>query len=246
VTYTNLNFGTYTGITVNSTSTATVKCSGAWTLGLNAGTGAGATETDRKMTGPGGALLGYSLFQDAARTISWGNTTTTQESGTGNATLTVYGQVFPAQYPIPGTYTDTISSATSSFTVTATIQPTCTLSATSLAFGTYAEVAIASTATISVTCTNTTAYNVGLNAGTASGATVANRSMTGPSSAKLAYKLFRDSLRTLNWGNTVGSDTVSGTGKGTVQSLTVYGQLPGGQYVIPGSYADTITATITY
>jgi spore coat protein U-like protein len=39
---------------------------------------------------------------------------------------------------------------------------------------------------------------------------------------------------------------VSGTGNGNAQTLTVYGQLPAGQYVTPGAYADTITATITY
>jgi len=28
--------------------------------------------------------------------------------------------------------------------------------------------------------------------------------------------------------------------------LTVYGQIPGGQFVTPGAYVDTITATVTY
>ena len=70
--------------------------------------------------------------------------------------------------------------------------------------------------------------------------------MTGPASALLGYKLFRDSGRTLNWGNTVGTDTVSGTGNGIAQLLTVYGQVPAGQFPRPGNYADTITATITY
>lgn len=247
VSYTSLNFGTYTGSTLNSTNTATVQCGGgSWTLGLNAGTGSGTTITNRKMTGPGGAQLNYTLFQDTARTINWGNTTGTEESGNGNASLTIYGQVFSGQYPVPGNYTDTISSASNSFPVATTVRAACTLSATSLAFGSYTGAPINSTATITVTCTNTTTYNVGLSAGTASGATVTNRSMTGPNSAKLGYKLFRDSGRTLNWGNTVGTDTVSGTGSGSVQSLTVYGQLPGGQYVAPGSYADTITATVTY
>jgi spore coat protein U-like protein len=39
---------------------------------------------------------------------------------------------------------------------------------------------------------------------------------------------------------------VTGTGNGAIQALTVYGQTPAGQYVSPGSYTDTITATITY
>ena len=138
------------------------------------------------------------------------------------------------------------STATTTFGVSATVQSTCLISATSLAFGTYTGVAVNSTSTVSVTCTNTTTYNVGLNAGLASGATVTTRKMTGPSSSLLAYSLYSDSARSVNWGQTVGTDTVSGTGNGSAQSLTVYGLLPGAQYVNPGSYTDTITATVTY
>ncbi len=32
-----------------------------------------------------------------------------------------------------------------------------------------------------------------------------------------------------NWGNTVGTNTLAETGTGTVQSLTVYGQVPAGE-----------------
>lgn len=62
----------------------------------------------------------------------------------------------------------------------------------------------------------------------------------------LAYALYSDSGRTTNWGNTVSTDTVPGTGNGSAQTLTVYGRIAAAQYVTPGSYADTITATITY
>jgi spore coat protein U-like protein len=70
--------------------------------------------------------------------------------------------------------------------------------------------------------------------------------MTGPSSALLGYKLFSNSGYTTNWGNTVGTDTVAGIGTGTAQSLSVYGQLPAGQFVRPGNYTDTVIATVTY
>ena len=52
--------------------------------------------------------------------------------------------------------------------------------ANNLGFGTYTGSAIAPTTTLSVTCTNGTTYNVGLNAGTSAGATVSARAMTGP------------------------------------------------------------------
>jgi spore coat protein U-like protein len=241
-----LNFGTYAGTLLNGTAAGTVTCASAWDIPLNAGMGAGATETVRKMTGPGGATLNYQLFTDSARTNNWGNTTGNELTGTGNASITVYGQISAGQFLAPGTYTDTVSSATTSFVVTAVVQATCTISTTSLSFGTYSGAVVNSTSTISVTCTNTTSYNVGLNAGTATGATVTNRSMTGPASALLGYKLFSNSGRTTNWGNTVGTNTVGGTGSGIVQPLTVYGQIPAGEYVRPGSYTDLIVATVTY
>ncbi|HEX7389293.1 MAG TPA: spore coat U domain-containing protein [Acidiphilium sp.] len=138
------------------------------------------------------------------------------------------------------------ATATTTFAVTATVQATCTVTATNLAFGTYTGVVDDASSTVSVTCTDTTPYNVGLNAGTATGATVTTRKMTGPSTSLLGYGLYQDSAYTKNWGQTVGTDTVAGTGTGAVQDLTVYGQVPAGQYVTPGAYSDTITVTVSY
>ena len=75
--YTNLSFGTYTGTLLTGVNQATVNCTSGtqYTLGLNAGTGSGATTTTRKMTSSSGATLSYQIFQDAARTRNWGNTT---------------------------------------------------------------------------------------------------------------------------------------------------------------------------
>ncbi len=246
LTDTAMNFGTYTGALLNGTATGQVTCAGGWDIPVNAGTGAGASETIRKMTGPGGAELSYAVFQDAARSINWGNTTGTDLNGTGNANITFYGQILAGQNVAPGTYIDTLATATTQFTVTATIAKSCSVTATNLAFGTYTGVLINSTSTISATCTNTTPYNVGLNAGLATGATVINRSMTGPAAALLHYKMFSNSGHTTNWGNTVGTDTLPGTGSGATQPLTVYGQVPAGQFVSPGSYTDTITVNVTY
>jgi len=138
------------------------------------------------------------------------------------------------------------ATTTTTFGVSATVQATCLVSATPLAFGTYTGISANSTSTVSVTCTNTTPYNVSLSAGLATGATVTTRKMTGPASALLTYAMFTDAARTLNWGGTIGTDTVPGTGNGAAQAITVYGQVPAGQYVAPGAYADTITATVTY
>jgi spore coat protein U-like protein len=80
----------------------------------------------------------------------------------------------------------------------------------------------------------------------ATGATVTSRKMTGPASAVLSYGMYQDTGHSANWGQTIGTDTVTGTGNGSAQAITVYGQTAAAQYVAPGSYADTITATITY
>jgi len=243
---TTLSFGTYNATLLNGTATGKVTCAGAWDIPFNAGTGAGATETIRKMTGPGGATLNYQLFLDSTRTTNWGNTSGNELTGTGNANITVYGQIPAGQFVAQGTYTDTISTATTTFTVTVLIQAACTISANPLNFGNYSGSLVDATSIISIACTKAATYSVGLNAGLATGATVTNRSMTGPGAELLSYELFSNSGYTANWGNTVGTDTVAGTGSGAAQSLTVYGQIPAGRLPTPGSYADTITATITY
>ena len=138
------------------------------------------------------------------------------------------------------------ATATATFQVSATVQATCLISANALGFGTYTGTQTDASTTISVTCSNGTSYSVGLDAGTASGASVTTRQMGGPSGATLNYALYRDSGRSQNWGTTIGTDTTSGTGNGSAQTLTVYGRVPASQYVTAGSYSDTITATITY
>jgi spore coat protein U-like protein len=142
------------------------------------------------------------------------------------------------------------ATANTTFNVTATVPSNCTISATGLSFGAYTGAQLDNTSTITVTCTNTTTYNVGLDAGKATGATVSTRSMKDQASAALLnYALYSDSSRTVNWGNTVGTDTKTGAGSGAAQAITVYGRIPANQFVTPNTttgYQDTITATITY
>ena len=90
---------------------------------------------------------------------------------------------------------------TTTFQVTANVQATCAISATAAAFGPYTGVVADTTAILTVTCSNTTTYNIGLNAGVGTGATVTTRAMTGPSSALLNYSLFQDAAHSVNWGD---------------------------------------------
>jgi spore coat protein U-like protein len=48
------------------------------------------------------------------------------------------------------------------------------------------------------------------------------------------------------WGDTIGSDTVAGTGNGAAQSYTVFGLVPVQTTPGPGTYNDVITVTVTY
>lgn len=141
------------------------------------------------------------------------------------------------------------ATTTGSLAVTGSITATCVVNASSLAFGAYNPVLNTNldvTGTVSVSCTNATPYNVGLDAGAGTGATVTNRKLTSGANT-LTYQIYRDSARTLNWGNTAGTDTIAGTGNGSAQSITAYGRIVSGQTTAAvGSYTDTVTVTITY
>lgn len=131
------------------------------------------------------------------------------------------------------------ATATTTFAVSATVQATCTVSATAMAFGTYIPTAASTnTSTVSVTCTNTTPYTLGLNAGL--NGTVTARAMKS-GAVLLNYGLFTDSGHTTNF-----ATLASANGTGSAVVTTVYGQVPAAQYVTPGAYSDTITATVTY
>ncbi len=254
-----MNLGAYTGVRqISGTGSLTVRCpsSTSYEVKLDAGTGAGATTTTRKMTGPGSAVLNYKLYQYSARTLNWGNqpgVDTRTGSGTGfNQTLTIYPEIPAGQTLLPGTYTDTITASlypdgsAASFLVTATIVPACTISATAMGFGIYAALAVRATATITANCTVTTAWSIGLNEGTTAGASTSKRMMTGPSGRVLTYDLFRTNSYTNIWGSMVNVDTSTGTGTGAAQTMTVYGQIRADQHVSPGAYSDAVIATITY
>ncbi|HEY0232879.1 MAG TPA: spore coat U domain-containing protein [Dokdonella sp.] len=96
---------------------------------------------------------------------------------------------------------------------------------------------------ISMTCTNGTAWQIGLDNGQSALATT--RRMIGGSSY-VVYELYRDTGRTLRWGNTLNSDTLSGSGSGNTQTLSVYGRVAPQAGAAAGSYSDKITVTITY
>lgn len=117
----------------------------------------------------------------------------------------------------PQTATANSQTATAQFNVTAKVVGSCStsVSASGLDFGNYTGTQLDGTTSIKVNCTNGKIYNIGLSAGTGTGATVTSRKMMNGSNT-LAYALYRDSGRTQNWGETIGTDTFLGTDRKSV------------------------------
>ncbi len=138
---------------------------------------------------------------------------------------------------------------TSTFNVTATVVSACALSAANLAFGNYDPLSVVNTdgsTTITVTCSLLTPYNLGISAGTYGSGVSARQMQIAAGTDTLDYSLFRNALRTLNWGITIGTDTLSAVGIGVAVPTTVYGRIPNSQNAPIGSYSDTVTVTVTY
>ncbi|MCP3715487.1 spore coat U domain-containing protein [Paraburkholderia sp. CNPSo 3281] len=154
--------------------------------------------------------------------------------------------------PVAQAATYSNGTATATFNVTLTLQANCSISATPLNFGTNGVLATAlnQQTSVAVTCTNTTPYNVGLDAGTVAGSTVTSRLMagtaTGNTGTTVAFQLYQDAGRTTVWGNTQGTNTVAGTGTGSAQSIPLYGQVPAQTTPKPDTYQTSVTATVYF
>jgi len=159
--------------------------------------------------------------------------------GAGAAILILFCLALPARGA-------TISTT---FAVKATVLASCQVTASDLDFGNYAAGSGSDTtadSNIDVTCTNGTTYTVALDGGSVAH-DVSARQMSDGNSHTLFYALYTTAGFTTAWGDGSGATTtVSGTGNGSAQSSTVFGQLPAGQYVPSGAYTDHVTVTVTY
>lgn len=144
----------------------------------------------------------------------------------------------------------TAVAAITPITVKIAVQHSCTVNPTTLAFGNYSSevnTALDAVASLRITCTNTTPYQVGLDAGAGPSATVSTRKMTSGASA-LNYSLYQNAGRTIIWGNTTTGtvNTMSGTGTGTTQQMQVYGRVFPQQVVSAGAYNDRVTIMVYF
>ena len=192
--------------------------------------------------------------------------------GSGNASRPMYARVSAGQQAVPpGIYTSSFTghtaityqgyvpplapscatlaspSGTAPFTVTATVVSACTVTATTLDFGSVGVLLgnVDSTNDVSVTCSATVPYTVALNGGLSGASDPTQRKMS-KAADTVTYGLYRDAMRTQPWGSTTGVNTASGTGSGFAQSFTVYGRVSPQATPGPGTYTDTIVVTVTY
>ena len=84
-----------------------------FSIGLDAGQGSGATVGARAMTGPAGALVGYTMYRDSGRSQVWGQTANIDalaSTGTGALqSFTIYGRVPAQTTPAPGSFSDLVA-----------------------------------------------------------------------------------------------------------------------------------------
>lgn len=136
---------------------------------------------------------------------------------------------------------------------------TCTVSATGPAFGTYNPFATAAdeiNGAVNATCTllsgNSATITIVDSFSTGSSNSYANRTLRSGTNI-LNYNLYYDAAYSEIRGNgsggsLTGSASLTLTSGNPTQTATgvIYGKIPAGQNVAPGTYTDTIVVTITF
>ena len=144
------------------------------------------------------------------------------------------------------------SPATATFQVLITVNKACSViagTASNIDFGAVdsSTTGLSASSNISVTCSKSTPYNVGLlpsNNSTTGGGVMSN---TGPDT--VAYQLRSVSATGPVWGSTATATAVgngvAGTGTGAAQTIPVFATVASAN-VTPGAYADTVTVQVNY
>lgn len=104
---------------------------------------------------------------------------------------------------------------------------------------------LTSSSTIGLTCTNRTAWQVGLDQGLNPTGIGGSRQMCNPGGACIAYQLTQPG-GTVPWGDDLGANTVDGLSSGTQQTLTVNGRVNDQPLTQAGRYSDTVKVILTY
>ncbi len=142
--------------------------------------------------------------------------------------------------------------ATDTFKVKIKVLKSCSVTAgagSDIDFGSVAASAVnlQGTSNITVKCSKKTGYNIGLlpGNGNAAGAGVMSSVVVTPIET-VAYQLRKvTGLAGAVWGNTIGTNTVAGTGTGLDVVVPVFATVASANSS-PDDYIDTVTVTVTY
>jgi spore coat protein U-like protein len=239
---------------------------GCLALGPGSG-GAAANNSPRFMVRSTGGTLNHNLRTSANGAI-WSAAVSTPiplaANGSGTAQATIFADVPAGQRSAPaGIYSSAFAGPANvqfsygpggscnntgtspSFTVSANILPSCTLSVAPLAFGSVGSLTSNKDAETSITanCTSGVPYSISLGRGAGITSPTARKMTKGTDT--LTYGTYQDPNRVVEWGDLISND-VDGTGTGTAQSIPVYGRIPPQPLPPSGTYNDTVVVTITY
>jgi spore coat protein U-like protein len=148
----------------------------------------------------------------------------------------------------PGCAGATSSASGTAFNVGATVVNNCLISATNIAFTSQGVLnsALSATGAITARCTNGDAFRISLSSGS-SGNVAARQMQRSGGGGAVKYQLYVDSAHAHAWGDgSAGTTMATGTGTGNPVSINVYGLVPAQSTPMPGSYSDSITATISF
>lgn len=107
-------FGAYDPLSataLDSTGRILLDCPPGQIVAIALGTGQSGTFAARELRGPNGDTLRYNLYRDAARTLVWGDGSSSvalSMDGAKGKTVDVYARVFGGQDVSAGAYADTI------------------------------------------------------------------------------------------------------------------------------------------
>jgi len=135
------------------------------------------------------------------------------------------------------------ATATTSFSVSATVQVSCNVSSAPRAFGTYRAVTEQLRAFDFVHCSNATPYTIRYDAGWAPLSADPSRAARRIS---LGYSFLPDAMSSLNRRQALGAYSASGTVVGSDQVSPRNSEAMGMRYAAPGSYVDTVIVTVIY
>lgn len=269
---TSMAFSTYSPFSTSWLDTSmsfSIRCTPNTTGRIILSTGNAGSYSPRSMSS-GTAGLAYNLYTDASASVVWGDGTAgttdyqTVNPGQGNMdfVVSVYGRISAGMDVPAGLYSDTIvvelqadgvTKDTASFAVTTRVISSCTVDSFTLNFGSYDPVSTNRTTPLNATtsivayCTKDTSATISLSDGLNPSGGM--RRMSGPLGEFLTYDVYLDSGHSNIW-NSVNTVSATSTSKtvplGGPAGVPGYGQVPAAQNVRPGSYTDTVVATVNY